>query len=217
MSFYWVRNPSWLRRLFPPQLVWSMPSTGEPAVYLTFDDGPHTEHTPFVLDQLEAHQGKGTFFCIGDNVRKYPGVYEEIRKRGHRTGNHTFHHFNGWKTGDSEYINDVGLARELIDSTVFRPPYGRITRRQVQLLTKSADPYSIFMWDVLSGDFDRSISGKQCLQNVLRNIRPGSIVVFHDSDKAAAHLRFALPEVLKHCREQGWEIKKLPENYDNIY
>jgi len=188
-----------------PSLKWSVP-TEEADIFLTFDDGPHPEITPFVLDQLAACNMKGTFFCLGKNVRKYPQVYKRIIDEGHSIGNHTMNHLNGWKTGDAVYLNDVLIAKEFIDSRLFRPPYGRISSFQIQQLKPVFD---IIMWDVLSGDFDVNINGAKCVQNVVLHTTPGSIIVFHDSEKAFPRLQFALPKVLEYFKEKGFAGKPL--------
>lgn len=196
---YFVKIPWWVKKLYP-SLTWKLPGDNN-EIYLTFDDGPHPTVTPFVLDLLKQYQVKATFFCIGKNVRKYPDLYRRILDEGHRVGNHTMAHVNGWKTGDAIYLNDVIIARQFIDSKLFRPPYGRISRFQIDQLLPVFD---IIMWDVISGDFDRNINGDKCLQNVTLNTTPGSIVVFHDSEKAFPRLEYALPRALEFFKEKGW-------------
>lgn len=189
-----------------------MPAEQEPAVYLTFDDGPHPTATPFVLEQLKQYNAKASFFCIGKNVEEHPGIYKEILEQGHTTGNHTYDHLNGWHTPKEKYINNIQKAERQIAGNLFRPPYGRITRGQINALTRRTKPFVIYMWDVLSADFDTTIIPEQCLENVLNNIEPGSIVVFHDSQKAWDRMSYALPKVLEHCRDKNWQIKSLPAN-----
>ena len=186
-----------------------MPTGSDPTVYLTFDDGPHPIATPFVLEQLAQYQAKATFFCIGKNVVLYPEIFDAIQGAGHTVGNHTQHHLNGWKTDTETYIANIAEAHKHIPGHLFRPPYGRIKKAQAYMLTQSKHPWKIYMWDVLSADFDRHISPEQCLKNVLSHIRPGSIVVFHDSDKAWDRMRYALPKVLDFCRKKGWTCKAL--------
>lgn len=207
---YWIKTPWWLPKLYSSKFLWKVkadPAT--PTVYLTFDDGPHDIATPFVLDQLRQHDARATFFCIGKNVAAYPEIFERTLAEGHAVGNHTQHHLNGWKTPADEYINDIITAYKYIESHLFRPPYGRIKRAQASMLMESGQPWRICMWDVLSADFDVTISPEQCLDNVLKHISPGAIVVFHDSAKAWDRMRYALPRVLNHCREQGWKIEGL--------
>ncbi|MFC7357882.1 polysaccharide deacetylase family protein [Jejudonia soesokkakensis] len=184
--------PKVMRWMYPKR-IWAF-SRSEPKIYLTFDDGPIPEVTPWVLDLLKEYNAKATFFCIGENVQKHPEIYNRIIAEGHSVGNHTFHHLNGWKTNTSTYIEDVSKAAEYIDSKLFRPPYGRITSNQAKQLKKKG--YRIIMWDVLSYDFEASVSEEKCLHNVLNNIENGSIVVFHDSVKAEKNLRYVLPKVL---------------------
>lgn len=188
-------------RLYYPNLTWEGSSSSEKNVYLTFDDGPIPEITPWVLDLLKKYETKATFFCIGDNVRKYPELYLRIISEGHSVGNHTYNHIKGWGAIDTEYIENVKLASELIDSRLFRPPYGRIKKSQIGLLEND---YRIIMWSVLSGDYNRRRSPQQCFLNVKRNIRPGSIIVFHDSIKAERNMKYALQKTLELFKEQGF-------------
>lgn len=200
---YLISVPSILKSLYPKG-IWEKDSA---AVYLTFDDGPHLEITSFVLDELKKYQAKATFFCVGNNVGKYPEVYQRILAEGHQIGNHTFSHKNGWKTAKEEYLKDVEEAAELIDSKLFRPPYGKIKRGQAEGLSEKG--FQIVYWSLLSGDFDLDLSPEKCWENVLKNIKPGSIVVFHDSEKAWERLKFVLPKTLEYCRKQGWDLKSL--------
>jgi len=185
--------PRFIQRLYPER-VWAFPNKRD-SVYLTFDDGPIPEVTPWVLDELKNHNATATFFCIGENAKKHPEIFQRIIAEGHAVGNHTFNHLNGWKTETSEYIENTLLAEKLIASKLFRPPYGKITSKQAKQLQQKG--FKIIMWDVLSYDFDTTISEKKCLQSVLKNIKPGSIVVFHDSLKAEKNLRYVLPKVLR--------------------
>lgn len=208
---YRVKTPWILSKVLYSRLVWKMPVGNKPAVYLTFDDGPHPTATPFVLDQLAQHNAKATFFCIGKNVEQHPDIYREILRQGHTVGNHTHNHLNGWHTAKARYMADVQLAEKHIDSRLFRPPYGRIRRGQINALNNRNDPYRIYMWDVLSADFDTNISPQQCLENVLDHTEPGSIIVFHDSAKAWDRMSYALPQVLEHCKRNNWELQALPQ------
>ncbi len=189
-----------------------MPPGEVPAVYLTFDDGPHPKATPFVLEQLAQHGAKGTFFCIGRNVHSWPQIYQRILDEGHTVANHTEEHLNGWKHENRVYLSNIVKAAKVIDSRLFRPPYGRIKISQAKRLSRARQPWKIYMWDVLSGDFDQSLSPEQCLRHVIDHIRPGSIVVFHDSAKAFERLKVALPGVLEFCKEKNWQVKALPKN-----
>ena len=207
---YRVKTPHILSKVLYRNLIWKMPTSNAPTVYLTFDDGPHPDVTPFVLQQLAQHNAKASFFCIGDNVTKHQEIYRSLLEAGHTIGNHTQNHLNGWFTKKSRYLSNVTEAAEHIDSKLFRPPYGRITRGQINALSKSTQAFKIIMWDVLSGDFDTSITGEECLNNVVNNIEDGSIVVFHDSKKAWDRMSYALPKVLRYCKEHNFELKALP-------
>lgn len=199
-----------MRKLFPRELVWDMPSA-KPTVYLTFDDGPHPTATPFALLELKKYDAKATFFCVGENVTRFPNIYNDILQQGHSTANHTFNHMNGWKTDDHIYIENIEKASIYIDSKLFRPPYGLIKRSQTKKLQQKHPDWKIIMWSVLSGDFDRELSPEKCVENVISNIRPGSIVLFHDSEKAWERMNYALPKVLEFCKKQGWEMKTLTQ------
>ena len=211
MANYWVKTPQWLKKFFPSEMIWEVPEGDEPAVYLTFDDGPHPKVTQFVLDQLAASGARATFFCVGNNVSLYPDVYRQIVDAGHITGNHTFNHLNGWKTNNFTYLKNIEMAARVISNKIFRPPYGRIKLTQVRKLLRGKHQWKVYMWDILSGDFDPDITAKECADNVISNLKPGSIVVFHDSEKAWNRLQYALPEVLRHCREHGLKLKSLPK------
>ena len=192
---YLVKTPFWLRALYPA-CTWKMPSTDK-VIYLSFDDGPHPEATPFVLGQLKKYHAKASFFCIGKNVLSFANIYEQIIQEGHVVGNHTYDHLNGWKTDTASYLENIKSASNLIVSNLFRPPYGRISQNQLKNI--AADkwmPQQIIMWDVLSGDFDLKLTGEQCARNVIKHAKSGSIVVFHDSAKAWDRLQVALPLVL---------------------
>jgi peptidoglycan/xylan/chitin deacetylase (PgdA/CDA1 family) len=179
-------------------------------LYLSFDDGPHPEATPFVLEQLSNFNAKASFFCIGKNVQLYPEIYDAILAAGHVVGNHTQNHMNGWNNNTENYIADIQEATKVINSNLFRPPYGRISFSQIKALRLNpALPQQIMMWDVLSGDFDTTITGEQSAQNVIEHAGPGSIVVFHDSAKAMDRLRIALPKVLSHFSKLGYQFKAL--------
>lgn len=206
---YLVKTPRILQKIFP-EYLWRIPAS-EKTIFLTFDDGPHPVVTPFVLRQLKQNQALATFFCIGKNVVNYPGIYQQILDDGHTTGNHTFHHLNGWKTKDEEYLKDIAEASRYINSPYFRPPYGRITRFQAKNLKpamKGKDPVLV-MWDVLSGDFDERITPQQCLANVVLGTTSGSVIVFHDSEKAFRKLEYTLPRVLHYFSEKGYLFKSL--------
>ena len=205
--FYLVKTPGWLRKLYPG-CVWQM-SPEEKIIYLTFDDGPHPVATPFVLEALKKHQAKATFFCIGKNVLDRPELYERIVEEGHSVGNHTFNHLNGWKTKDDDYLYNIAKAKKYVDAALFRPPYGRITKFQLKLLSTEHFNLTTVMWTVLSGDFDVRLDKQKCLQNVIQNTGNGSIVVFHDSEKAYDRMTFALPKVLEYFTKEGYRFEKI--------
>ena len=207
--FYFVKTPWWLKRIYD-SYTWSIPSN-EKILYLTFDDGPHPEATPFVLSQLKQFTALATFFCIGKNVVSYPDIYKQILNEGHVTGNHTYNHLNGWKTSNDSYLKDISLASKEINSNLFRPPYGRITSFQAKNLKAAmgGKEVKVIMWDVLSADFDIDCTREQCLANVVLPTVPGSIIVFHDSEKAFPKLQYSLPRMLKYFAEKGYSFKSL--------
>ena len=205
--FYLAKTPNWLKKLFPGR-IWEMPLTKK-AIYLSFDDGPHPQITPFVLDELGKYDAKATFFCIGKNVKENREVYNRIIKEGHAVGNHTYSHPDGWKTNNVKYLQNILDARKFIDSRLFRPPYGRITRRQQKKLSMLKEPFNVVMWTVLSGDFDINISGRQCYNNVVNNTKSGSVIVFHDSEKAFERMQFTLPRILQYFSEKGYQFEKI--------
>jgi len=194
-----VRPPIIIRKIFPG-FVWKIPSD-QKRIYITFDDGPFPETTPWILDTLQTHKAKATFFCIGDNVRKYPEIYAKILEGGHSVGNHTFNHLNGWKTKKMRYLRNFIRAEKYIKSDLFRPPYGKISFFQRKALGKK---YKIIMWDVLSLDYDERVSEEKCLKIVLEKTRNGSVVVFHDSLKAQRNLQYVLPLALEKLSSEGY-------------
>jgi peptidoglycan-N-acetylglucosamine deacetylase len=198
---------NWLMRTAYPDVLWDMPATSK-TLYLTFDDGPHPEITPWVLETLHAFQAKATFFCIGNNVASHADTYAQILTAGHATGNHTFHHLNGWKTDDKTYFADIADAQRYIDSKLFRPPYGKISRFQAKQLQEHAG-FKVVMWSVLSGDFDETLSAEKCFEVVRKYARDGSIIVFHDSEKAFPRLREALPKFLELTKNQGFKFESI--------
>lgn len=205
--YYFVKTPWYLKKMYS-NLLWDIPSE-EKVMYLTFDDGPHPIATPFVLEQLQRYKARGTFFCIGKNVMEHPALYRRLLDEGHVTANHTFNHLNGWQVSDEDYFRDVIDARKYIDSKLFRPPYGRITRFQARHLQQSALGFRVVMWDVVSGDFDTAITPEKCASNVLKNSRNGSVVVFHDSEKAYPRLQKALPATLEHFSAMGYRFEAI--------
>jgi len=191
--------PKVFKKIYP-LLSWEE-QTNDSEVFLTFDDGPIPEVTPWVLEKLKEFDVKATFFCIGDNVEKYPDIYKQILKEGHAVGNHTQHHIKGWSTEDEVYLKDIENAGAFISSNLFRPPYGRIRKSQIRLIQQLN--YHIIMWSVLSGDYNKNRSPKACFNNVRRNIKPGSVVLFHDSLKAERNMKYALVQTLIYMKENG--------------
>src|SRR5690242_15977009 len=207
--FYLKKIPGFVVKLFKDR-VWRI-DTNEKLLYLTFDDGPHPKATSFVLDELKKINAKATFFCVGKNVKENFSLYERIIAEGHKVGNHTYSHLNGWKTDDKTYLNDIEKASKIIDSHLFRPPYGKITKFQLKAISGKRLNLTTIMWDVLSGDFDPSIDGENCYLNVVNNAKPGSIIVLHDSAKAFATLQYALPKVLEYFSGKGFKFRVLPD------
>jgi peptidoglycan-N-acetylglucosamine deacetylase len=206
---YFIKTP-WIVKKWFSSYVWNMPRD-EKTIYLTFDDGPHPEITLFVLDELKKYNAKGSFFCLGSNVALHPKTYQKLIEEGHATGNHTYDHPNGWEVSTEEYVNDISKAAQYIQSNLFRPPYGRITKKQAGKVKEGMHNGNtkIIMWDVLSADFDSEFSPQQCLNNVLKNATNGSIVVFHDSEKAFRNLEYSFPRAIKQLSEDGYNFKKL--------
>ena len=201
---YIIKTPKLIRKLFPNYL-WNK-SRKKPYVYLTFDDGPIPEVTPWVLDTLQDYDMHGTFFCVGDNVRKHSKIYDRLISEGHSVGNHSYSHKSGWSTDAENYLNDVELCSSFVQSDLYRPPYGRLKPQQAEAIRHQ---YKIVMWDILSGDFDQSITAEQCYQNVIQNLKPGSIIVFHDNIKSFEVLKQVLPRVLQYCQLHGLTSKPL--------
>ena len=203
--FYLVKSPWWLKKLYPG-CVWDI-KTDEKNLYLTLDDGPDPVATPFVLEQLKKYNAKATFFCIGKNVKDYFNLYKQIIEEGHKPANHTYNHLNGWKTKDRQYLENIGKAKQIIDSNLFRPPYGKITRFQLAQLRADGYKLKTIMWSVISGDFDKGISIENCFLNVSRNSKAGSIIVFHDSKNCFQKIQVVLPKVLQYFSEKEYQFK----------
>lgn len=203
-----------------PERIWSI-QNDYPKVYLTFDDGPIPEITPWVLDLLKENHAEATFFCIGENVNKYPLIFKRIIEEGHAIGNHTYNHINGWNTNVDDYIQNcerfdeilkqkcknISTRSKFLSEKLFRPPYGKLTSKQSKSLRKKG--YTICMWDLLSGDFSQKTSPEKCLNNVIKHILPGNIIVFHDSLKAEKNLRYALPKILDFICDKEWKCSAL--------
>ncbi|HBS88883.1 MAG: hypothetical protein A2W91_00925 [Bacteroidetes bacterium GWF2_38_335] len=201
----WIKSFKVIEKLYP-SAHWHFP-VDDGRTFLTFDDGPHPSITPWVLDKLDEFNARATFFCLGKNVEKYPEIYREIIARGHRTGNHTFNHKNGWKTANKDYYEDIRKAAGVIDSDLFRPPYGKIRSSQLYALKKE---YCIVMWTLLSMDFDKKISPQQCLKNVTGYMTKGAVVVFHDSEKAEKNMKYALEGTLVKLAEAKMSSESIP-------
>ena len=175
-------------------------------VYLTFDDGPRLEVTPWVLDQLDKYGAKATFFCIGKNVELFPELFEEIKRRGHAVGNHSYSHVKGWGMSTGDYIRDIDIASDLIHSNLFRPPYARIGPNQARVL---AERYRHILWTIISKDYSRRVNGQKCIKNVVPYLESGAIIAFHDSVKCSANFFEALPVVLKAIYDKGLHSAKI--------
>lgn len=219
MKRYIVKTPGFVKTLYPKR-IWSLPK-GEKDIYLTFDDGPILRVTPWVLETLKSFNAKATFFCIGKNVLENPEIFLQILRDGHTVGNHTHNHLNAQNTKTDTYIDNALKAQKALAETaekeysaiiqkqaLFRPPYGKLNSLKAKRLHQKG--YKIVMWDVLSGDFDQTLTKEKCLENVLKNTKNGSIVIFHDSIKAEKNLRYALPKVLAHFSEKGFSFKAIP-------
>ena len=210
-NFFLYQTPGWLPLVFP-QFTWSK-KNAKNEIYLTFDDGPVPEATPMVLQYLRDYNARATFFCVGENVTRYPEIFQQIVEEGHSIGNHTFHHLNGWKVTTREYLDDVEDCQKVLrlldhrkDKPLMRPPYGRLKRNQWKALTGH---YQIIMWDVLSGDFSSAVSSSSCLSKSIRYSKPGSIVLFHDSVKTIDKLQTVLPGYLSHFSRLGCSFQPL--------
>ncbi len=204
MKYVPAKTPRILKWAYP-NCIWHLPNK-ENAVYLTFDDGPIPTVTPWVLEQLAQFNVKATFFLIGNNVALYPEIVDQIKAAGHSIGNHSYNHENGWETDDATYFESISKADELLGVELLRPPYGRIKKSQIKVLKEK---YKIIMWDVLSADWLVENTPEKCISNVLGSVKSGSIIVFHDSQKAWKNLKVALPEVLKQLAERGFLFKPL--------
>jgi peptidoglycan/xylan/chitin deacetylase (PgdA/CDA1 family) len=213
MKFYWIKTNWFIKKIFS-NYTWDVSNTGK-TVYLTFDDGPIPVVTEWVLGELKKYNFKATFFSIGDNITKHPEIFKKVVSEGHSIGNHTFNHLNGWNTSTEDYVENVARCEEAISkninqtlkSRLFRPPYGKIKTAQSKAIQNLG--YKIIMWDVLSADFDTTITKEQCLDNVLSNVKPGSIIVFHDSVKAFKNLEYVLPKTLDFLKENNFNCDVL--------
>lgn len=203
-SMYFVKAPFFLKWLYPG-LTWNK-SRQEKCLYITFDDGPIPDVTPEVINILKKFEVKATFFCVGENITRYPELAQQLLDEGHKLGNHTFNHLKGWDHTYEEYLANIDKCQAYTHSNLFRPPYGRATKKQLKTLKKS---YEVIMWDVLSGDFDLQLTPEQCLDNVLKHTQNGSIVVFHDNIKAIPRLLYTLPRALAYWQKEGYKFALL--------
>lgn len=211
MGFYWIKTPRIISSFFSDTLLWKVPYSND--VYLTFDDGPHPETTPWLLECLGQYGVKGIFFCVGHNVERYPSLFQEILSEGHQVGNHTYSHLDAWRVEVWTYLKDVRKAEQVLSSiagksiSFFRPPYGHLKPRVRLTLHRR---YQIVMWDILTGDFDRSLNVKETLKKIFQNIEGGSIIVFHDSVKAFPRMKKMLPPLLQFLQNEGYAVQLLP-------
>ena len=208
---YFVRIPNIIKKLFP-RLIWDLPNE-EHKVYLTFDDGPHPEITPWILKQLKKTDTKATFFCLGENVEKYPEILQQILSEGHRIGNHGYKHLNGWKTNDDDYLQDYLKGQEMLrftqnDTLLFRPAYGKIKKSQIPNLKSQIPNAQIINWSLMAGDFDATISSEKVYSN-LQRVQSGDIVVLHDNEKAWKHLQYCLPKFLEFCKMKNYSLNTI--------
>lgn len=197
---------TWWMRAYSRHLVWNLPND-QKKVYLTFDDGPTPQITPWVLDQLDQHNAKGTFFLIGKNSGENPELLQRLIDSKHSIGNHTQNHFNGWKYSTKDYAGNFKECERLTPTHLFRPPYGKIKRSQIQAIK---DTHKIIMWDIITYDFDENTSAEDCFGYIRKHVTPGSIIVFHDSQKAWPNLEKALPKALQYLNEQGYKMEAIP-------
>lgn len=206
MMRYFMQSPLWIQKIFK-SYIWRL-NYFKPTIYLTFDDGPSPEITDWVLNVLHQEGIKATFFLIGDKIEKFPFAANKILRSHHHIGNHSFNHLIGWKTNNNIYIDNIEACQKLTNTSLFRPPHGRIKPSQARLLQNKG--YKIIMWDVLSGDFDQSLTPEFCLSKLKKHTRNGSIIVFHDSKKAVHILKSILPEYIKWAKSQGFNFKPIP-------
>jgi len=205
---YRSRIPAFAK-FFLPHIICRPNTNGKKIVYLTFDDGPIPETTPYIIDTLKKYGVKATFFCVGENVKKHPELYNHIIEEGHFVGNHTFNHLKGWNTPLGAYLENVNQCAEYVSSNLFRPPYGKMGYSQYKALNKK---YHLIFWDVLTPDFDMHISAQECLHIVKKKTRPGSILVFHDNLKAKNKLKELLPGALDFLLREGYDIQPVTNN-----
>ncbi len=202
-----IERPPLLYRLLFPEAIWRIKKNRRKVVFLTFDDGPIPEVTPWVLDKLDEYGVKATFFMVGDNVARNPELYQEVKRRGHSVGNHTMHHLQGMKVSSYRYMHDITEANDLIDSPLFRPPHGLLRWKQARAIK---DRYNIVMYDLVTRDYSKKLTPEKVFSNVRRYARNGSIIVFHDSLKAEKNMKAVLPRAIEFLRSRGYEFDTLP-------
>ena len=202
-----IEQPPLLYRILFPEAIWRIKRKKQRVVYLTFDDGPIPEVTPWVLDTLDKYGIKATFFMVGDNARRHPWLVEEIKKRGHSYGNHTMHHLQGLKVTKMRYMRDIAEANNYIDSALFRPPHGLMRPSQAHAIKNR---YNIVMYDLVTRDYNYRLKGEEVLKNVKKYVRNGSIIVFHDSLRAERNLKYALPRAIEWLKDNGYEFRPIP-------
>lgn len=205
----YISRVSFLARLFHPQAICRINTNGKKIAYLTFDDGPIPETTPYILDTLKKYGVKATFFCVGENVKKYPDLYQRIIEEGHFVGNHTFNHLKGWKTPLKQYVDNVDECAKYVSSNLFRPPYGKMTFGQYRALK---DRFQLIYWDVITPDYDVNVSSQYCHGIVMKETRPGSIIVLHDNLKAKNKLPELLPGIIEFLIQERFEIQPVTNN-----
>ena len=203
----WIEQPPLFYRLLFPEAIWRIKKHKEKVVFLTFDDGPVPEVTPWVLDLLDSYGIKATFFMVGVYVARIPDLFEEVRRRGHSYGNHTMHHLQGMKVTTYRYMHDITEANDLIGSALFRPPHGLLRWKQARAIK---DHYNIVMYDLVTRDYSKKLKPEQVLANVRRYARNGSIIVFHDSLKAEQNMKAALPQAIEWLMARGYRFERLP-------
>ena len=199
-----IKSPKIIQLLFA-DFLWKI-DTDEKVIYLTFDDGPHPVITPWIIDLMNKYDAKGTFFLIGDAVSKNPDLYQLYKTNGHQVGNHTFTHIKGWQSRKKNYLKEITQCSEVVESSLFRPPFGQINLQSIREIKKQ---YKVVMWDVLSWDFNTKTSAETCLSNVVNNSRKGSIVVFHENEKSMKNIMYVLPKVLEHFTKLGYKFKAI--------
>ncbi len=198
-------RPIFILKYIYPEAIWRE-DKNKNNIYLTFDDGPIPEITPWILDCLKEKNVKATFFCVGENIKKHPEIFKRLLDEGHVVGNHTYNHLRGWNTENKEYFDNINRCQELTETNLFRPPYGRARKSQMKELAKD---FKIVMWDVLTGDYDQEITPHECYKNCIDKTRNGSIIVFHDNIKAINNVKYALPKSIDYLIEQGYQFKTL--------